>query len=88
MERSQFLRTSLCLGALCGVRPLAAEQAQAVEPAPPAPPSPCERTVAFARNWVRSFMENLDAQLPEAQRVALMEARGARLRAGRRHQDG
>jgi hypothetical protein len=80
MERKEFLKASLCLGALCGARLAAADEPTGQAPAtasPSAPePSPCERNAEFAHRWVRSFMENLDAQLSEPQRVALMEARG------------
>jgi hypothetical protein len=86
MERKEFLKASLCLGALCGVRPAIAEATKAGSPAanpptvppPPAPPQPsaCEGKAEFARRWVKGLMENLDAQLTEPQRVALMEARG------------
>jgi hypothetical protein len=78
MERKQFLKASLCLGALCGARSAIPQEAEPTVPEAPSPaePSACERNLEFARGWVRSFMENLDTQLPEPQRVALMEARG------------
>jgi len=80
MERKQFLKASLCLGALCGARSAFSQETEPAATAaasPSAPqPSACERQLEFARGWVRSFMEGVDAQLPEPQRVALMEARG------------
>jgi hypothetical protein len=80
MERKQFLKASLCLGALCGARSAIPQE---TKPEPPesasasaSQPSACERNAEFARGWVRSFMEILDAQLSEPERVALLEARG------------
>ncbi len=85
MERKQFLKASLCLGALCGTGQVIAEEPGKAAAPPPAPPTPppaparpaaCEQTAEFARRWVRSFMEGLDVQLAEPQRIALMNARG------------
>ncbi len=76
MERKAFLKASLCLGALCGAGAGAGEA-----PPPPSPPQPgpCERDAAFAgwaRHWAKGLVDDLDAQLSEPQRVAVMEARG------------
>jgi hypothetical protein len=68
MERKQFLRVSLCLGAFGGVR-----QAQGEEPTSP---NPCEAKAEFGRRLLTRFMTDMDAQLDEPRRVALMEARG------------
>lgn len=88
MERKAFLKASFCLGALCGTGAIA-EQTKPSAPAPnpptapppaaPQQPTACERDAAFAawaRRWVVGLMENLDTQIGEPQRVALMEARG------------
>jgi hypothetical protein len=72
MERKKFLSASLCLGALCGVGPAAAEEGQAE----PAPVTPCDEKAAFTRVWIKRFMDNLDAHVDEPRRLALMEARG------------
>ncbi len=74
MERKHFLRASLCLGAVCGLRPvLGAEE----KPTPaPAPENPCAGAMAYARHWVKDLIDQADAQLTEPQRQALLEARG------------
>src|SRR5512140_2184991 len=74
MERKHFLRASLCLGAVCGLRPvLDAEE----KPAPaPAPENPCAGAMGYARHWVKDLIDQADAQLTEPQRQALLEARG------------
>ncbi len=73
MERKQFLRASLCLGAVCGLRPVpgGAEEKPAV-----APENPCAGAMAYARHWVKDLIDQADAQLSEPQRKALLEARG------------
>ena len=72
MERKEFLRASLCLGAFCGAGPALAQEGK---PAP-APVTPCDEKAAFARVWITRFMQSLDAQIDEPRRLALMEARG------------
>jgi predicted hydrocarbon binding protein len=72
MDRKDFLRASLCLGAFCGARPAAGQQ----ENTAPPPPNPCERKAEFTRLWIKRFMDELDVLIPEPQRIALMEARG------------
>jgi hypothetical protein len=66
MERKEFLKASLCLGALCGAPALGGDEK----------PSACERNMEFARRWVKDFMDHVDGQLAEPQRVQLMQARG------------
>jgi predicted hydrocarbon binding protein len=74
MERKHFLRASLCLGAVCGLRPvLGAEE----KPSPAsAPENPCAGAMGYARHWVKDLIDQADAQLTEPQRKALLEARG------------
>src|SRR5512134_1825950 len=73
MERKDFLKASLCLGAFCGALPAAAEE----KPAPAAAPAnPCKGAMAYARHWVKDLIDQADAQLTEPQRKALLEARG------------
>ncbi len=73
MERKDFLRASLCLGAFCGALPAGAEE----KPAPAsAPANPCAGAMAYARHWVKDLIDQADAQLTEPQRKALLEARG------------
>ena len=85
MERKRFLEVSLCLGALGGVRQALGEEPEGATPpapttpavAPPAaPPSRCEGQAEFGRRLLTRFMADMDAQLDEPRRVALMEARG------------
>jgi hypothetical protein len=72
MDRKHFLKASLCLGALCGTRPLADAQEK-----PTAPESnPCAGAMRYARHWVKDLIDQADAQLTEPQRRALLEARG------------
>jgi predicted hydrocarbon binding protein len=74
MERKHFLRTSLCLGALCGLHPVLGAEGK-VETAA-APENPCAGAMAYARHWVKDLIDQADAQLSEPQRRALLEARG------------
>ncbi len=82
MERKGFLKVSLCLGALGGVRKALGEEVKgAAAPAtasapPPPPPDLCERKAEFGRRLLTRFMTDIDAQLDEPRRIALMEARG------------
>lgn len=83
MDRKDFLKTSLCLGAFAGTLPVAAEEKPAADkPAPnkpaaaPAPANPCAGAMAYARHWVKDLIDQADTQLTEAQRQALLEARG------------
>jgi hypothetical protein len=80
MERKQFLRVTLCMGALGGVQQALGEKKDATTetPAPPTAESAnaCEQQAEFGRKLLTRFMEDIDAQLDESQRVALMEARG------------
>jgi hypothetical protein len=80
MERKKFLRVSLCLGALGGVRQALGEEPKgATPPAPATPavaPNRCEGQAEFGRRLLARFMTDMDAQLDEPRRVALMEARG------------
>jgi hypothetical protein len=84
MERKKFLRVSLCLSALGGIRPALGEEPKSTTPAPArpagappaAPPSRCEGQAEFGRRLLTRFMTDMDAQLDEPRRVALMEARG------------
>jgi hypothetical protein len=66
MERKQFLKASLGLGALCAAPAVPAEEK----------PSACERGMEFARHWAKDLVDQMDAQLLPPQRVALMQARG------------
>jgi hypothetical protein len=72
MERKNFLRVSLCLGALGGARRVLAEETKAAA----APPDFCERKAEFARRLLTRFMNDIDAELDPPRRVAVMEARG------------
>jgi hypothetical protein len=72
MERKEFLRASLCLGAFCGAGSASAQEGKAAA----APVTPCDEKAAFARVWITRFMESLDAHVEEPRRLALMEARG------------
>ena len=72
MERKQFLKASLCLGAVCGLRPALG----GAEEPPAAPENPCAGAMAYARHWVKDLIDQADAQLSEPQRRALLEARG------------
>ena len=72
MERKHFLKASLCLGALCGVRPLLGAEEKPAAP----PPNPCAGALDYAAHWVKDLMDQADVQLTEPQRKALMEARG------------
>ena len=80
MERKKFLRVSLCLGALGGVRQVLGEEPKGATPPAPTPPAaapnPCEGKAEFGRRLLTRFMNDMDAQLDEPRRVALMEARG------------
>jgi predicted hydrocarbon binding protein len=76
MERKEFLKASLWLGALGGVAPALGEEAKPAASAVPPPPSPCERKAEFAQRLLVRFMSDMDSQLDEPRRVALMEARG------------
>jgi hypothetical protein len=81
MERKKFLRVSLCLGALGGVRQALGEEPKGATPPAPAtpavaPPNRCEGQAEFGRRLLARFMTDMDAQLDEPRRVALMEARG------------
>ena len=72
MDRKHFLKASLCVGAFCGVRPALGEEEK-----PAAPPvNPCEGAMGYARHWVKDLVDQADTQLTEAQRKALLEARG------------
>jgi len=88
MDRKDFLKASLCLGAFCGALPAGADEKPAEKPAdPPAPANPCAGAMAYARHWVKDLVDQADAQLTEEQRKALLEARGrscAKSGAGRR----
>jgi hypothetical protein len=70
MDRKQFLKASLCLGAFSGAPSLAQEKPAAPEK------DPCADAVGYARHWVKDLIDQADAQLPEPQRRALLEARG------------
>jgi predicted hydrocarbon binding protein len=72
MERKQFLKASLCLGAFCGAHPLLGEE----EKQAPPPTNPCAGALGYAAHWVKDLMDQADVQLTEPQRKALMEARG------------
>jgi hypothetical protein len=75
VDRKQSLTASLRLGGACGVR--AADPADPAPTDPAAPPlTPCDEKAEFARTWIRRFMETLDREVAEPDRVALMEARG------------
>jgi hypothetical protein len=74
VERKRFLKTSLCLGAVCGLRPVLG--AEGMPEQAPAPDGTCAGAMAFARHWVKDLIDQADAQLTEAQRKALLEARG------------
>ena len=72
MERKEFLRASLCLGASCGAGPALGQEGKPGA----APVTPCDEKAAFARSWIKHFMASLDAHIDEPRRLALMEARG------------
>jgi hypothetical protein len=78
MDRKDFLKASLCLGAFCGGRPAGADDKPAADkPGPPAAPAnPCAGAMAYARHWVKDLIDQADTQLSEPQRKALLEARG------------
>jgi hypothetical protein len=78
MNRKDFLKASLCLGALCGATPADAdEKPPAEKPAPAAgPANPCAGAMGYARHWVKDLIDQADATLTEPQRKALLEARG------------
>jgi hypothetical protein len=73
MDRKEFFRASLGAGTLA----VGAASGGADEAAEAAPPlTPCPERAAFARVWIKRFMDNLDAQVEAPKRVPLMEARG------------
>jgi len=81
MERKQFLAVTLCTAAFGGVQRVLGEETKKGAPPPPATspagqPNPCEQQAEFGRKLLTRFMEDMDAQLDEPRRVALMEARG------------
>ncbi len=71
MERKKFLKASLCLSAFGGVRQVLGE-----EPKAATPPNRCEGVAEFGRRLLTRFMSDMDEQLDEPRRAALMEARG------------
>ena len=72
MDRKEFFRASLGMGAACvGASRSEAEDAQAAPPL-----TPCEERADFARIWVKRFMDNFDEQVGVSKRLLLMEARG------------
>jgi hypothetical protein len=82
MDRKDFLKASLYLGAFCGALPGSAQDnptadKAADKPGPPsAPANPCAGAMGYARHWVKDLIDQADAQLTEPQRKALLEARG------------
>lgn len=76
MDRKEFLKCACGFGIGSGAALIASEADAARAAAPTEEAQTMTQREKFAHDWVRTLMTNMDTQLDESSRVALMEASG------------